>query len=220
MLRILHVDDEPDIREVVGLSLGLDPAFSVRSCASGADALATAAEWSPDMIICDVMMPVMDGPATLARLRRCPQTVDTPVVFMTARALTRELEHYMSLGAVGVIVKPFDPMTMADSVRGHLRSAGLARLRSRFTARLHADAATLAECRASLREEAGAAKALEQITALAHALVGCGGVFGFREVSSAASALETAAADRLAGVGSLEGVENALEALRDCIPHA
>jgi CheY-like chemotaxis protein len=125
-LRILHVDDEPDIREVVELSLGLDPAFSVRSCASGADALAMAAEWSPDMILCDVMMPVMDGPATLARLRECPHTVNTPVVFMTARAQTRELEYFKSLGAIGVIPKPFDPMTLANAVRCHLRSAGLA----------------------------------------------------------------------------------------------
>jgi CheY-like chemotaxis protein len=129
-LRVLHVDDEPDIREVVELSLGLDPAISVRSCASGTEALAMAADWSPDMILCDVMMPGMDGPATLARLKECPQTVSTPVVFMTARAQTRELEHFKSLGAFGVICKPFDPMTLASSVRCQLRSAGLAASRA------------------------------------------------------------------------------------------
>ena len=100
-LRILLVDDEPDIRDVVELSLGLDPVFSVRSCNSGANALATAADWLPDMILCDVMMPDMDGPATLARLRDCPQTASTPVVFMTARAQARELEHFVSLGVTG-----------------------------------------------------------------------------------------------------------------------
>ena len=99
-LRVLHIDDEPDIREVVELSLGLDPAFSVRSCASGSDALATVADWSPDIILCDVMMPVMDGPATLLRLRECPQTVNTPVVFMTARAQTR-VTSLPSWGEVG-----------------------------------------------------------------------------------------------------------------------
>src|ERR1700730_18862338 len=124
-LRILYVDDEPDIREIVELSLGLDPALWVRSCASGTEALATAADWSPDVILCDVMMPVMDGPATLVRLRECAQTVDTPVVFMTSRAQAREIAHFKSLGAIGVIVKPFDPMTLADSVRSHLRSAGV-----------------------------------------------------------------------------------------------
>jgi two-component system OmpR family response regulator len=122
-MRILHVDDEADIREVVELSLGLDPAISVRSCACGADAIAAAAEWCPDMILCDVMMPVMDGPATLARLRESPQTVNTPVVFMTARVQTHEIEHFKSLGAVGVIAKPFDPMTLAESVRQHLSLA-------------------------------------------------------------------------------------------------
>jgi two-component system OmpR family response regulator len=122
-MRILHVDDEADIREVVELSLGLDPAFSVRSCASGADAIAEAAKWCPDMILCDVMMPGMDGPATLARLRESPQTVNTPVVFMTARVQAHEIEHFKSLGAVGVIAKPFDPMTLAESVRNHLRLA-------------------------------------------------------------------------------------------------
>jgi len=125
-LRILHIDDEPDIRELVELSLGLDPAFSVRSCASCAEAVATVADWAPDIILCDVMMPTMDGPATLRRLRECSQTVNTPVVFMTSRAQTRELEHLKSLGATGVIPKPFDPMTLAGSVRCHLRAAGLA----------------------------------------------------------------------------------------------
>jgi CheY-like chemotaxis protein len=127
-LRILYVDDEPDIREIVELSLGLDSALWVRSCASGTEALATATDWSPHMILCDVLMPVMDGPATLARLRECPQTVDTPVVFVTARAQTREIEHFKSLGATGVIIKPFDPMTLAELVRCHLRSSGLTAL--------------------------------------------------------------------------------------------
>jgi len=125
-LRILHIDDEPDIREIVALSLGLDSEISVRSCASGADAIAAATDWSPDVILCDVMMPVMDGPATLARLRGCSQTADIPVVFMTARAQTRELEHLKSLGATGVIAKPFDPLTLPNIVRNYSRPSALA----------------------------------------------------------------------------------------------
>jgi CheY-like chemotaxis protein len=124
-LRILHVDDEPDIRELVELSLGLDPELSVKNCPSGSAALATAAEWSPDMILMDVMMPVMDGPQTLAHLRKSQSTAHIPVVFMTARAQTRELEHFLSLGATGVIPKPFDPMTLADAVRGYLHSRAI-----------------------------------------------------------------------------------------------
>src|ERR1700694_1957917 len=115
--RILHIDDEQDILELVKLSLGLDRELTVRSCVSGEDALAEAAEWSPDLILCDVMMPGMDGPATLARLRENPRTAKIPVVFMTARAQIRELDHFTSLGATGVIAKPFDPMTLAETVR-------------------------------------------------------------------------------------------------------
>jgi CheY-like chemotaxis protein len=122
-LRVLYVDDEPDIREVVEISLSLDPDFVTQSCDSGQEALAIAADWSPDLILLDVMMPVMDGPATLARLRDDAQTTGIPVVFMTARAQTRELDHFRSLGAVGVIPKPFDPMTLAASVRSYMRPA-------------------------------------------------------------------------------------------------
>ena len=119
-LRILHVDDDADIRELVEFALGLDPGFSVRNCASGKDALAVAADWSPDMILCDVMMPVMDGPMFLAQLRECPQTVDIPLIFVTARAQASDLEYFRQLGAQAVITKPFDPITLANSVRDKL----------------------------------------------------------------------------------------------------
>jgi CheY-like chemotaxis protein len=121
-IRILHVDDEPDIREVVDISLGLNPNFEVRACASGAEAVDAAAEWSPILILLDVMMPGMDGPTTLEHLRKNPQTCAIPVVFMTARAQTRELEHFIALGAQGVISKPFDPMTLAFQVQNHLQA--------------------------------------------------------------------------------------------------
>jgi len=122
-IRILHVDDESDIREIVDMSLGLNPDFQVRACASGAEAVEAAAEWSPRLILLDVMMPGMDGPATLAELRKNPETSDIPVVFMTARAQTREIEQFIALGAQGVICKPFDPLTLATEVQDQLRAA-------------------------------------------------------------------------------------------------
>jgi CheY-like chemotaxis protein len=121
-IRILHVDDEPDIREVVDLSLGLNPDFEVRACGSGPEAIVAAAEWSPYLILLDVMMPGMDGPATLAQLRSNPQTCKIPVLFMTARAQTREIEQFIALGAQGVICKPFDPMTLAFQVQSRLQA--------------------------------------------------------------------------------------------------
>jgi CheY-like chemotaxis protein len=120
---VLHIDDEPDIRDIVAISLGLDPTIAVRGCASGKDGLAAAKEFRPHLILLDVMMPVMDGPTTLRHLRDSPQTVDIPVVFMTARAQMKEVEEFKLLGAAGVIAKPFDPMTLAASVRNHMQPA-------------------------------------------------------------------------------------------------
>jgi CheY-like chemotaxis protein len=125
-VRILHVDDEPDIREVVDMSLGLNPDFEVRSCSSGAEAISTAAEWSPFLILLDLIMPDMDGPATLAQLRKNPRTCAIPILFMTARAQSREVAQMISLGAQGVIAKPFDPLTLALLVRKHLQALKLA----------------------------------------------------------------------------------------------
>jgi DNA-binding response OmpR family regulator len=119
-LRILHVDDEPDIREVVEISLGLDPDFMSRSSGSGQEALAVAADWVPDVILLDVMMPLMDGPETLAQLRANTRTVDIPIIFMTARAQVQEVVRLQALGAIAVIAKPFDPITLAATVRAHI----------------------------------------------------------------------------------------------------
>jgi CheY-like chemotaxis protein len=66
------------------------------------------------------MMPLMDGPTTLANLRKNPRTAHIPVVFLTARMRADEIEQYTSLGAQGVLSKPFDPMTLAASVRSYL----------------------------------------------------------------------------------------------------
>src|SRR5688572_28594461 len=100
--RVLHVDDEPDIREIVQVSLNLDPEMEMRSCASGPDALEVIRTWTPDVILLDVMMPIMDGPATIGHLRQNAQTAAIPIVFMTARVQTRELNRLLAMGAVDV----------------------------------------------------------------------------------------------------------------------
>ncbi|MDX8461985.1 response regulator [Mesorhizobium humile] len=120
--RILYVDDEDDIREIAQMSLELEPEFEVRSCASGAAALVDAAAWQPDLILLDVMMPDMDGPETLKRLAESQPTATIPVVFITARTQTHEVERYLAMGAVGVIAKPFDPMALAGDVKRLLAS--------------------------------------------------------------------------------------------------
>jgi CheY-like chemotaxis protein len=122
-LRILHVDDEPDIRELIGMSLALDPDVVLKSCGSGGEALIVAPEWKPDIILMDVMMPAMDGPQTLGRLKSQPLTAGIPVVFMTARVQGGEVAELMALGATGVIPKPFNPIKLAGMVRTYVADA-------------------------------------------------------------------------------------------------
>lgn len=119
--RILYVDDETDIQEIARLALEHVGGFEVRVCDSGEQALLEAASFNPDMILLDVMMPGIDGPTTLARLREDPALSRTPVVFMTAKVQPSEVQHYNSLGARGVIAKPFEPMTLPQQVRRILR---------------------------------------------------------------------------------------------------
>ena len=211
-LRVLHVDDEPDIREVVEISLGLDPDFETRSCGSGLEALAVSADWPPDIILLDVMMPVMDGPATLARLRDNEQTAKIPVVFMTARAQTREIDRFRSLGAAGVIPKPFDPMTLAASVRGHVPPVGdaLAAVRGAFLRRVGRDADTLFECWA---KEPKSFAVLARIKDISHGLAGAAGIFGYPQLGNAAATVEEAVIIQLNGAGTLREVERSLERL-------
>lgn len=120
MSRILYVDDEADIREVAQMALELDPEIEVRTCASGAEGIEAARAWQPDLILLDVMMPVMDGPAVLQHLREASDTAAIPVVFITARTQAKEVDALRELGARGVLAKPFDPMTLARQARGFL----------------------------------------------------------------------------------------------------
>jgi CheY-like chemotaxis protein len=118
--RILYVDDEDDIREVASMSLELEADFEIRSCSSGPEALIVAREWLPHLVLLDVMMPGMDGPATLEQLLQMPETEAIPIVFITARTQTHEVERFLSLGAKGVIAKPFDPMSLAQDVKAYV----------------------------------------------------------------------------------------------------
>ncbi|MEI9925041.1 MAG: response regulator [Bradyrhizobium sp.] len=191
MLRVLHVDDEPDIREVVAFSLALDPELVTRGCSSGEEALTVAEDWTPYIILLDVMMPIMDGATTLELLRRNPQTAAIPVVFMTARAQSRELDMFRSLGAAGVIQKPFDPMTLAASVRAYTEpDRRLGAMRDRFLLRVDSDLVALAGHWSALEDGADRPLLLAKIRSIAHGLAGAGGIFGFNEISDAAANLE------------------------------
>jgi CheY-like chemotaxis protein len=114
---VLYVDDEPDIREVVELSLTLAADLKVDSCGSGEQAIKMLATLRPDMVLLDAMMPGLDGPATLARMRADPRLAGIPVVFLTAKALPAEIQRFLALGAVAIIPKPFDALRLAEQVQ-------------------------------------------------------------------------------------------------------
>ena len=124
-LRVLYVDDDPDIRHIVSLSLSLDPLIEARLAGSGEEALALLQErYRPDVAVLDVMMPGMDGLTLLDRMRANAATASIPVLFMTARARDADVAVYLDRGAAGVIVKPFDPLSLAEAIRDRLIVAG------------------------------------------------------------------------------------------------
>ena len=121
--QVLLVDDDQNIRTLAQMGLEGLTDWKVELAASGAEAIRKASELKPDLIILDVMMPGMDGPTTLGELRKVDSLTDIPVIFMTAKAQTHELELYQRMGAKGIITKPFDPMTLPDDIQGILNKS-------------------------------------------------------------------------------------------------
>lgn len=116
--RVLVIDDEPDIREITQLSLERLAGWHVETAGNGVDGEAMAVRERPEAILLDVMMPELDGEATARAIRAHSETRDTPIVLMSAA--TQLPEWAAELGVRGLVAKPFDPMTLADAVRGHL----------------------------------------------------------------------------------------------------
>ena len=119
--RVLYVEDEPDIQTIARLALETIGRFTVEMCSSGEAALVAAhaaaqAGSTFDLVLLDVMMPGIDGPTTLQRLREVPGFEQVPVVFMTAKVQPDEIKRWRELGAVDVFEKPFDPMSLAARV--------------------------------------------------------------------------------------------------------
>lgn len=116
-MKALVIDDEEDVRFVAELSLGRVGGMTVLVASNGAEGLALARSERPDVILLDMMMPDMDGVATFQALRESSECATIPVVFLTAKAMAPEIESMKDLGAKAVILKPFDPMTLAAEIR-------------------------------------------------------------------------------------------------------
>jgi len=115
--KILYVEDEPDIQAVAKIALESVGGLITEVCSSGDEALSKVSAFQPDLVLLDVMMPNMDGPSTMKAIREIPEFSTTPVVFMTAKVQPQEVQALLALGALDVIAKPFDPMTLSDQVK-------------------------------------------------------------------------------------------------------
>jgi CheY-like chemotaxis protein len=113
---LLLVDDDDGVRMVARSALELVGGWQVTAVSSGHEALSQARHAPPDAILLDVMMPGLDGPATLVELNADTATSTIPVIFLTARARSSQHDGLMQMGALGVLVKPFDPMLLSEQV--------------------------------------------------------------------------------------------------------
>ena len=114
---ILYVEDDLHVRTTAKLVLEVIGKIAVRECSSGREALLAAKDFHPDLILLDVMMPDLDGFATLELLRTMPHLADTPALFVTSLAAPDDIARYMKAGAIGVIPKPLVPLRLAGQVR-------------------------------------------------------------------------------------------------------
>lgn len=121
--KILVVDDEDDIREVAQLCFEVMGGWEVTPARSGREALAMVGTLRPDVILMDVMMPDLDGPATFRLLQKDPASRSIPVILLTAKVQPGDRRQFEALGVRGVIAKPFDPLTLASEVSARLISA-------------------------------------------------------------------------------------------------
>lgn len=114
--KVLLVEDEQDIRKVAQISLQFRSGWKVVAANDGLEALAAAAAEMPDLILLDCMMPRMDGYETCKKLKLDPQLRNIPVIFLTAKSQESEIRRGMQLGAVGYLIKPFNPMSLAEEI--------------------------------------------------------------------------------------------------------
>jgi CheY-like chemotaxis protein len=117
LTKILYAEDEADIREIAMLAIETLGGFEIVSCYCGAEVIDLARQFQPQLILLDVMMPIMDGPTTLLALKQDPHLNQIPVIFLTAKIMNDEVSRFKEMGAIDVIAKPFDPITLSAQIQ-------------------------------------------------------------------------------------------------------
>jgi two-component system OmpR family response regulator len=117
LIRILYAEDQIDIQQVAILALETVGGLTVKTCNSGLEAVDAINGFEPQLLLFDVMMPDMDGPTALMKIREMDNYKNTPAIFMTAKVQSNEVQAYLDMGALAVIAKPFDPMTLASQIQ-------------------------------------------------------------------------------------------------------
>jgi two-component system OmpR family response regulator len=217
---VLYVDDDPDICEVVKTTLCLIAGLDVHTAGSGEQAIDLAFELRPDLVLMDVMMPGLDGPSTLKRMRGHALLADIPVIFLTAKVLPAEVARFLQLGAIGVIGKPFDPLKLCDELfalwqdsRVHCEKIGatdaeqarvkaeVGSLTDNFLQRTRNDVVHLRAIIERARHENRSV--FEEAQRIAHSIHGAGAMFGFPDVSATGGAIERLVEDVMASTAGL-----------------
>lgn len=120
--KVLIIDDENSIRQI--LEIALEDRWDVTLASSGQEGIDRAVQIQPDLILLDRMMPGLDGLGTLKELRAKDETSKIPVIFLTAKVQTGDMKDYDDTDVVGVLSKPFDPMTIGDEIMELLGNGG------------------------------------------------------------------------------------------------
>jgi two-component system OmpR family response regulator len=115
--RILYAEDDIDIQQVAILALETVGGFTLNVCNNGVEAIEQIASFQPQLLLFDVMMPDLDGPSALLKIRQKSEYQGIPAIFMTAKIQPQEVQQYLDMGALGVIAKPFNPMSLACQVK-------------------------------------------------------------------------------------------------------
>ena len=232
---VLYIDDEPDIRLIVQIALSLNAGLAVHTGESGEQALRLVRQLKPDLLLLDVMMPGLDGPATLMRLRADPTIAHTPVAFITAKATPEEVSRLRAMGASGVIAKPFDPIRLSEQVQSLWQKLGgdgpqmgkaadvralrerVAALAGNFLTRTKAQALTMHALSARLK--AGDSTAVAPLHELAHKIHGSGATFDFPLVSEWAQQIEELSHTLLRSRASSDGAADAVvgQRIAECV---